>query len=454
MLKDIINLGTSDDNDLELNRKIKITNQVAMLIGVVVAIPFIVVSLIHFKAITFIPVIGLLICGVVLLINKLKAYNLARVVMSLLPFILATLYNAYLTPEGSTSVVATSLIQLSFAALPFILFSLKEKNYLYGCALFSLFILTFGQGFLNNLLELPLDSTVIREGYLHTLSTFIAVFCLYVIIYVLSANNLRAEEESKKLVDQMNSKNSTLHESENELKRKIKEIEESQKEETKRNWVTQGISQFNNLLRSDRSAQELYEQIVYDLTKYIEANQCWLFLVNEKDNETALELSACYAYDRHKYLEKTVSPGQGLLGQAFIEQQHIYLEEVPDNYVNITSGLGKALPRCILIMPLMINEKVEGVFEIASFNKMDEHVISFVQELGETIASFISVNKINAKTKNLLEQTQEQTEQMKAQEEEMRQNMEELAATQEEMQRKEQEYVNRIKELEEQLQIS
>ena len=108
----------------------------------------------------------------------------------------------------------------------------------------------------------------------------------------------------------------------------------------------------------------------------------------------------------------------------------------------------------MLIVPLIVNDEVEGFFEIASFKAFEPHVIEFLESLGENIASFINVNRINKKTRSLLQETQQQAEEMRAQEEEMRQNMEELQATQEEMHRKEKEYIARIKSLEEELSTS
>ena len=127
------------------------------------------------------------------------------------------------------------------------------------------------------------------------------------------------------------------------------------------------------------------------------------------------------------------------------------MKRVPQNYVLITSGLGEASPAEVLIVPLKVNDCIEGIIELASFNEFADHEIAFVERLAENIASSISSVKINARTKQLLEASQQQAEELRSQEEEMRQNMEELAATQEEMGRKEQEYILRINELEERL---
>jgi PAS domain S-box-containing protein len=216
-------------------------------------------------------------------------------------------------------------------------------------------------------------------------------------------------------------------------------LRENADNDRKRNWSTSGLAQIGEILRSHNSSiTELYDNIIRFIVKYTKSNQGGLFLLND-DNEADkhLELVACYAFERKKFLQKKVAAGEGLIGQCYLEAQRIYLAEVPQEYISITSGLGGSNPNALLIIPLKVNEKIYGVLELATFGKYQDYEIELVEKLAETIASTISSVRINESTRILLEKTQQQAEEMRAQEEEMRQNMEELEATQEEMRRKE-----------------
>jgi PAS domain S-box-containing protein len=210
------------------------------------------------------------------------------------------------------------------------------------------------------------------------------------------------------------------------------------KDEKQRKWATEGLTQFVEILRSQHAeASQLYNSIIANLVKYLQANQGGLFIVNQdREDRIFLEMQACYAYERKKYLHQRINVGEGLVGQCYLEADTIYISDVPENYVNITSGLGEATPRNILIVPLKLNDKIYGVVELAGFNVFEPHQIAFVEKLGESIAATISNTQVSHKTQELLEIAQQQAEEMKAAEEEMRQNMEELEATQEEMKRK------------------
>ncbi len=208
-------------------------------------------------------------------------------------------------------------------------------------------------------------------------------------------------------------------------------------EDKKRNWATEGLARFGEILRTNNNdVQKLSDEIISNLVRYMKANQGALYVIDDQDGEEqTMSMIACYAWDKKKHLNQKIHKGEGLAGQCWQEMDAVYLTDVPQNFVKITSGLGDANPTCILIVPLKVNDQIFGVVELASFTSLKDYEIEFVQKIAESIASTISSVKVNARTQRLLEESQQMTEQMRAQEEEMRQNMEELQATQEEMQR-------------------
>lgn len=217
-------------------------------------------------------------------------------------------------------------------------------------------------------------------------------------------------------------------------------------DDSKRNWSTSGLAQVGEILRmSTGTTEQLFDNIIKFVIKYTKSNQGGLFILNEdNEDDKVLELVACYAFERKKYLTKKIGIGEGLVGQCFLEGDRIYLMEVPNEYIVITSGLGGASPNALLLVPLKVNDKVFGVLELATFGKYENHEIELIEKLTESIASTISAVRISESTRVLLEKTQQQAEEMRAQEEEMRQNMEELEATQEEMRRKEKHIQNML----------
>lgn len=208
-----------------------------------------------------------------------------------------------------------------------------------------------------------------------------------------------------------------------------------------RYWTNEGLAKFGDIMReNDQNLKILSDRLISNLVKYLHANQGGVFVVNNDDQQHPfLSLTACYAFERKKFIEKEIQPGQGLVGQVWQEGQSVYLREIPDSYVRITSGLGGARPRYLLIVPLKSNGEVHGVLELASFHDFQRYMIEFVEKIAETIASSIAGTRVAEQTNLLLQEAQQMTEQMRAQEEEMRQNMEELQATQEEMHRSQRE---------------
>ncbi len=219
------------------------------------------------------------------------------------------------------------------------------------------------------------------------------------------------------------------------------ELKQVAGEEAVRKWVNEGVGVFSEILyKYNTDLKELSQQVISQLVKYMKANQGALYLINKESNsETYLELWACYAYDRRKFHTHRIDIGEGLAGQVVLEKDYIYMTDIPQGYMAIRSGLGGTTPSALIVLPLISNNEVQGVIELASFQKLQAFEIDFLLKISESLASTIATVRVNEVTKKLLEETQQMAEEMRAQEEELRQNMEELEATQEGMRRTQQE---------------
>lgn len=430
----ILDAGILESYPSHVQKKIRIANSVALIVGFGVAIPFLIISWAYFPPLIPVPVLGMIVSSGAIGLNALGSTSLARIIISLLPLMLAAIYNAGLASAGEPPVLGVYIVELSFSITVFLVFDLREKKYLIPLVGIALLIF-FSFSYTQHWWEPMLDATIIREGYIGTIAVLTGVLYAFGSVFVLVQQNQYTEDQAAQLLIEAEETNKKVKQSEQELKDSLKELEAAQEEEKRRQWVTEGITETSEILRNYDNFSEMANQLIVHLVRSVDANQGGLFVTDEQGDSKSLHLEACYAYGRKKFKEKTIALGEGLLGQVYLEKEYIYLTEIPQNYVNITSGLGKATPRALLIVPLVINEEVEGVLELASLREFQPHEIEFIQTISENIAATFRNGRVNAQTKILLEESQQQAEEMRAQEEEMRQNMEELQATQEQSER-------------------
>ncbi len=209
-----------------------------------------------------------------------------------------------------------------------------------------------------------------------------------------------------------------------------KDAEQRKNENAQRNWASQGLAEFNELLRNvGDDMQILSNKVIEKLVRYLDANMGGIYIVDDSDKDDIhLNLSAFYAYDRLKYAKQRIEIGENLIGQCFRENETVYLTDLPKGYVHISSGLGEADPTCLVIVPLKVNAETFGIVELASFRVIEKYQVEFIEKIGETIAATIANVKINMNTAKLLEESSEKSERLAQQEAEVHKNIENLKA--------------------------
>ncbi len=298
----------------------------------------------------------------------------------------------------------------------------------------------------------------------------LAPFVIGGLIYTLTANSEKTNLEFKDKVEELNNKiqkNANFANligkkdfslkiddiSEDDelgkaLRRMKNNLESTENKENEQNWIAKGKDQISNILRLHNNINTLAYETIVNLIDYTKATQ-GAFYVYDEDREKIINI-ATYAYNRKKYITQEFNIGEGLIGQCAYEMDYIYRKEIPQDYVTITSGiLGDTKPQTILIVPLISNEKLQGILEFSSLEEeIPNTTIKFVRELATIIAQTVFNLKVNAKTEKLLKEARIMTEELKENEEELRQNAEEMRATQEELQKSNINLEQQIKEVE------
>ncbi len=216
-----------------------------------------------------------------------------------------------------------------------------------------------------------------------------------------------------------------------------KSIQEAEKRDTERNWIVTGVAEIGAILREHNNLNDLGDAVSAYVTNKINAVQGAFYVVNDDENDQAyIELISSFAYNKKKHLKAEFKFAEGLVGQSAIEQDTLLRTEIPYDYVTITSGLlGDKRPECLLIVPLITDEKVYGVLEFAGFNKFSSREVKFVEEISLITARTIFNIKVNERTRRLLEESRQMSNELQEQQEVLRQNAEEMQATQEELKR-------------------
>jgi len=452
--KSISYLGVTDDSDFRLARRIVWSNRLGLVIAIVNL--FFLGAFLFRPHTTLVPIFGMLIvAGTIWFFNAIERTRLARLITCLVPAVglfLLNISQKFGDPKDiSILLYATPrMIMVGSVVLPFAMFIPSERRHVIGAVTFII-LLCFAFDPIHTWFGVDPQSLGLNMngyGIIQEDAVVLMIIVLAAAGFMFSIGN-RYDQQTQVLLKDALEKNTALKKNEDELRKTLEELEVSRSKDEERNWVAKGVATLSAILQGTEKGTNLYDQWLSTLIKEMNLNQGGLFVVAEaQDGTKSLVLAASYAYERKKFLEKTFDIGEGLLGQAFQEGELLYLKQIPKAYLQITSGLGEAPPRVLVVMPVKTNQGTVAVLELASFRELEPHHLELLEKVSESLASFIMNDTINQRTKKLLDQAQTMSEELRANEEEMRQNLEELTATQEAMSRKEREYQQRIADLE------
>jgi HAMP domain-containing protein/CheY-like chemotaxis protein/signal transduction histidine kinase len=217
-----------------------------------------------------------------------------------------------------------------------------------------------------------------------------------------------------------------LDELKNNLNQMIANLKTTSEKNNEQDWLKTNLAKFSNMMQGQKDLEAVSKLIMSELTPLVSAHHGTFYIMAEENSTPVLKLIASYAYKERKHIGSRFYLGEGLVGQAALEKKPILLTNVPDDYIRITSGLGEAPPRNILVLPVLFEGEVKAVIELASFLPFSQIHQLFLDQLAESVGVVINMISANMRTAELLEQSQSLTLELQSQSEELRTQQEEL----------------------------
>ena len=207
------------------------------------------------------------------------------------------------------------------------------------------------------------------------------------------------------------------------LRRMTMTLAEKEEQTRAENWLKSGQNRLGELLRGNQELSHLAVSATGFLAEWLHSPAACLYLHDDKAGE--LRLQGSYALQRSE-LPPTFALGEGLVGQAAVDRRTLLLDAIPDNYLRIGSALGETLPRHLLVAPLLFEERLIGVLELASLEDFTPWEREFINRALIILGSGFNLALARREMQELLLTTLNQAEELQAQQEELSATNEEL----------------------------
>jgi HAMP domain-containing protein/signal transduction histidine kinase/DNA-binding response OmpR family regulator len=193
-------------------------------------------------------------------------------------------------------------------------------------------------------------------------------------------------------------------------------------------WLKSNLAKFTQMLQGQKDLNTVTQRILSELAQVVSARYGAFYVLkqDEESQHVKLSLFAAYAYKSEKNIPKEFAIGEGLVGQCAFEKERILITNVPENYIKISSSLGKAKPSNLIVLPVLFENNVKAVIELASLDAFSPTHLDFLSQLTESIGIVLNTIETNTRTEELLAQSQSLAGELKIQQEELRRTNDEL----------------------------
>jgi len=216
------------------------------------------------------------------------------------------------------------------------------------------------------------------------------------------------------------------------LKDTINQMIANLKDTTLRNheqdWLKSNLAKFAQMLQGQRDRNAVANKVLSELAELVNARYSAFYILEQSDSveEPKLKLFAGYAHRGRKNIEQEFDMSQGLVGQCAKDKERIRLSNVPSEYLQISSGIGSAAPIDLVILPVLFENNIKAVIELASFDSFSDTHVDFLDQLTESIGIVLNNIETNTRTEELLKQSQSLAGELSSQQEELRRANDEL----------------------------
>ncbi|TMR93924.1 HAMP domain-containing protein [Nonomuraea basaltis] len=211
-----------------------------------------------------------------------------------------------------------------------------------------------------------------------------------------------------------------------ELKNNVNLMVANLRETTRaKDWLESNLARIAGLMQGHRDLVEVADLILRELTPLVSAQYGAFFLADPDSLDGGPAYIAGYGA-AHDVLPGPGTPGSGLIRQAALERKRILLEDVPAGYIKVHSGLGEAAPASVVVLPIVFEDKVLGVIELASFSRFSDVHLAFFDQFVVTIGVAINTIIANARTEVLLSESQRLAQQLQGRSDELQRQQAEL----------------------------
>jgi signal transduction histidine kinase/HAMP domain-containing protein/DNA-binding response OmpR family regulator len=214
----------------------------------------------------------------------------------------------------------------------------------------------------------------------------------------------------------------------------IRNLKDTTHKNTEQDWLKTNLTKFTRMLQGQRDLLTVANLILSELAPLVSAQHGVFYLNVEENTDEQLVLLGGYAVEKSQ--ADRFRLGEGLVGQCAVDRQRIFMQQVPDDYVKINSGLGEGNPKNIVVLPVLFEGKVRAVIELASGQTFSDTHLALLDQLAESIGIVLNTIEANSRTENLLVQSQSLAEELQQTNQELEEKAQLLVAQNKEVEDK------------------